>query len=153
MFFPQDANTETIMAKAHISSSSATDKTIRGIDRKREQERRFMLNKAKEHAEELAAKLVQRLLDKGIIEATSVQGLHDSFTEQLKKLAAMEEFDVQLKVAPIRTLVPDPNIISLYLTQFVIEDLVNHPAIQDIYGEDLDVYLSIDSIFKALRPA
>ncbi len=112
-----------------------------------------MLNKAKEHAEELAAKLVQRLLDKGIIEATSVQGLHDSFTEQLKKLAAMEEFDVQLKVAPIRTLVPDPNIISLYLTQFVIEDLVNHPAIQDIYGEDLDVYLSIDSIFKALRPA
>ncbi len=112
-----------------------------------------MLNKAKEHADELAVKVVQRLLDKGIVETTTVQGLHDSFTEQLKKLAGLEEFDIQLKVAPIRTLVPDPNIISLYLTQFVIEDLISHPAIQDIYGEDLDVYLAIDSVFKALRPA
>jgi hypothetical protein len=140
------------MAKAHISSSSATDKTIRSIDRKREQERRFMLHKARENADELAAKLVQRLLDKEIIETTSVQSLHDIFEEQLKKLAGMEEFDIQLKVAPLRTLVPDPNIISLYLTQFIIEDLINHSAIQDIYGEDLDIYLAADSIFKILRP-
>lgn len=140
------------MAKAHISSSSATDKTIRSIDRKREQERRFMLNKARENADELAAKLVQRLLDKEIIETNSVQILHDLFEEQLKKLAGMEEFDIQLKVAPLRTLVPDPNIISLYLTQFIIEDLINHSAIQDIYGEDLDIYLAADSIFKILRP-
>jgi hypothetical protein len=140
------------MAKAHVSSSSATDKTIRSIDRKREQERRFMLHKAKENASELAGKLVQRLIDKGIVETSSVQILHDTFEEQLKKLAGLEEFDVQLKVAPIRTLVPDPNIISLYLTQFIIEDLINHSAIQDIYGEDLEVYLATDSIFKALRP-
>lgn len=140
------------MAKAHISSSSATDKTIRSIDRKREQERRFMLHKARENADELAAKLVQRLLDKEIIETTSIQSLHDIFEEQLKKLAGMEEFDIQLKVAPLRTLVPDPNIISLYLTQFIIEDLINHSSIQDIYGEDLDIYLAADSIFKILRP-
>jgi len=140
------------MAKAHISANNATDKTIRSIDRKREQERRFMLQKAKENADELAAKLVQRLIDKGIIETSSVQSLHDTFEEQLKKLATLEEFDIQLKVAPLRTLVPDPNIISLYLTQFIIEDLINHSAIQDIYGEDLDIYLAADSIFKTLRP-
>ncbi|MBV5306319.1 MAG: hypothetical protein J0652_06470 [Desulfobulbaceae bacterium] len=140
------------MAKAHISANNATDKTIRSIDRKREQERRFMLQKARENANELAAKLVQRLIDKGIIETTSVQNLHDTFEEQLKKLSNLEEFDIQLKVAPLRTLVPDPNIISLYLTQFIIEDLINHSAIQDIYGEDLDIYLATDSIFKSLRP-
>jgi hypothetical protein len=140
------------MAKAHISSTNATDKTIRSIDRKREQERRFMLQKAKENADELAAKLVQRLIDKGIVETSSVQSLHDTFEEQLKKIATLEEFDIQLKVAPLRTLVPDPNIISLYLTQFIIEDLINHSAIQDIYGEDLDIYLAADSIFKTLRP-
>jgi len=140
------------MAKAHISSTNATDKTIRSIDRKREQERRFMLQKAKENANELAVKLVQRLIDKGIIETSSIQSLHDTFAEQLKKLATLEEFDIQLKVAPLRTLVPDPNIISLYLTQFIIEDLINHSAIQDIYGEDLDIYLAADSIFKTLRP-
>lgn len=140
------------MAKAHISPNNATDKTIRSIDRKREQERHFMLQKARENADELAAKLVQRLIDKGIVETTSVQSLHATFEEQLKQLANLDEFEIQLKVAPVRTLVPDPNIISLYLTQFIIEDLINHSAIQDIYGEDLDIYLTIDSIFKALRP-
>ncbi|MBU0663574.1 MAG: hypothetical protein KJ990_03420 [Proteobacteria bacterium] len=140
------------MAKAHISPNNATDKTIRSIDRKREQERRFMLQKARENADEFAAKLVQRLIDKGIVETTSVQSLHDTFEEQLKKLANLDEFEIQLKVAPIRTLVPDPNIISLYLTQFIIEDLINHSAIQDIYGEDLEIYLTTDSIFKTLRP-
>jgi hypothetical protein len=140
------------MAKSHISPNSATDKTIRSIDRKREQERRFMLQKARENADELAAKLVQRLIDKGIVETTSVQSLHDTFEEQIKKLANLDEFEIQLKVAPVRTLVPDPNIISLYLTQFIIEDLINHSAIQDIYGEDLEIYLTTDSIFKILRP-
>lgn len=140
------------MAKAHISANNATDKTIRSIDRKREQERRFMFQKARENADEFAAKLVQRLLDKGIVETSSVQSLHDTFEDQLKKLANLDEFEIQLKVAPIRTLVPDPNIISLYLTQFIIEDLINHSAIQDIYGEDLDIYLATDSIFQALRP-
>lgn len=111
-----------------------------------------MLQKARENADELAAKLVQRLIDKGIVETTSVQSLHATFEEQLKQLANLDEFEIQLKVAPVRTLVPDPNIISLYLTQFIIEDLINHSAIQDIYGEDLDIYLTIDSIFKALRP-
>jgi hypothetical protein len=140
------------MAKVHISANSTTDKTIRSIDRKREQERRFMLHKAKENANELAAKLVQRLIDKGIVETSSVQGLHDTLEEQLRKLANLDEFDIQLKVAPLRTLVPDPNIISLYITQFIIEDLINHSSIQDIYGEDIDIYLATDSIFKTLRP-
>ena len=140
------------MAKSHISPNNATDKTIRSIDRKREQERRFMLQKARENADELAAKLVQRLIDKGIVETTSVQSLHDTFEEQIKKLANLDEFEIQLKVAPVRTLIPDPNIISLYLTQFIIEDLINHSAIQDIYGEDLEIYLATDSIFKILRP-
>ncbi|MBW6520069.1 MAG: hypothetical protein K0A99_03525 [Desulfoarculaceae bacterium] len=140
------------MMKVHISPNSTTDKTIRSIDRKREQERRFMLQKARENADELAAKLVQRLIDKGIVETTSVQSLHDTFEEQLKKMANLDEFEIQLKVAPLRTLVPDPNIISLYLTQFIIEDLINHSAIQDIYGEDLEIYLTTDSIFTILRP-
>lgn len=145
-------STEKIMAKAHISSTSATDKTIRSIDRKREQERRFMLQKSKENAEELATKLVQRLLDKGVIETTSTQILQNVFAEQLRRLSSLEDFDIQIKVAPIRTIVPDPNIVSLYLTQFIIEDLIDHSAIQDIYGEDLDIYQATDSVFQVLRP-
>jgi hypothetical protein len=140
------------MAKAHISATNATDKTIRAIDRKRERERRFILNKARDNAEEFATRLTQRLIDREILEINSVQGVRDVFTTQIKSLPDMEEFDIQMKVAPIRTLIPDPNILSLYLTAYVIEDLVDNPAIEDVFGEDLDIYRAIDSIFKVLRP-
>ncbi len=140
------------MAKAHISATNATDKTIRAIDRKRERERRFILNKARDNAEEFAARLTQRLIDREIIELNSVQSVRDVFITQLRLLPDMEEFDLQLKVAPIRTLIQDPNIVSLYLTGYVIEDLINNPAIEDIFGEDIDIYRAIDSVFKILRP-
>ncbi|MBU0942813.1 MAG: hypothetical protein KJ804_19040 [Proteobacteria bacterium] len=140
------------MAKIHISATNATDKTIRTIDRKRERERRFILRKARDNAEEFSAKLVQRLIDREVIETDSVQSLRDVFVGLLKKLPEMEEFDLQMKVAPIRTLIPDPNILSLYLTQYVIEDLINHPSIEDIFGDDIDIYRAIDSVFKVLRP-
>lgn len=140
------------MAKAHISATNATDKTIRAIDRKRERERRFILNKARDNAEEFASRLTQRLIDREIIELNSVQSVRDAFVAQLRLLPDMEEFDLQLKVAPIRTLIQDPNIVSLYLTGYVIEDLINNPAIEDIFGEDIDIYRAIDSVFKILRP-
>ncbi len=140
------------MAKAHISATNTTDKTIRAIDRKRERERQFILKKAKENAEEFSARLTQRLIDREVVETTSVQALREVFTQQLRDLASMDEFDIQLKVAPNRTLIPDPNIVSLYLTQYIIEDLINNPAIEDIFGEDIDVYRAVDSIFKVLRP-
>ena len=140
------------MAKAHISATNATDKTIRAIDRKRERERRFILNKARDNAEEFSARLTQRLIDREIIELNSVQSVRDVFITQLRLLPDMEEFDLQLKVAPIRTLIQDPNIVSLYLTGYVIEDLINNPAIEDIFGEDIDIYRAIDSVFKILRP-
>ncbi|MCF8057156.1 MAG: hypothetical protein K9K37_11040 [Desulfocapsa sp.] len=140
------------MAKAHISATNATDKTIRAIDKKRERERNFILNKARENAEEFAARLTQRLIDREIIEINSVQKVRDVFTGQLKNLANMDEFDIQMKVAPVRTLVPDPNIVSLYLTAYVIEDLIENRAIEDVFGEDLDIYRAIDSVFKVLRP-
>jgi len=140
------------MAKAHISATNATDKTIRAIDRKRERERRFILKKAKENAEEFSARLTQRLIDREVIETNSVQALRDIFIQQLQDLASMDEFDIQMKVAPNRTLIPDPNIVSLYLTQYIIEDLINNPAIEDIFGEDIDVYRAVDSVFKILRP-
>ncbi len=140
------------MAKAHISATNATNKTIRAIDRKRERERRFILKKAKENAEEFATRLTQRLTDREIIEVNSLQTIREVFAKQLQQLASMDEFDIQMKVAPNRTLIPDPNIVSLYITQYIIEDLINNPAVEDIFGEDIDVYRAVDSIFKVLRP-
>ena len=136
----------------HISPNSSTNRTINAIDRKREQERRFLLTKARENAAELATSLVQRLLDEHIIETNSDRAIRETVENQLKKLGDMEEFDMMFKVAPIRSVAQDPNIISLFMTQFVIEDLVEHPNIQDVFGDDLDVYKAVDSIFSKIRP-
>ena len=139
------------MAKPSISANRSTEKTVHAIDRKREQERKKLFHQARDHADLLATKLVQRLIDKGVLETTSPQAVREVVEEHLKKLPTIEDFDLQLKLAPVRTLVQDPNMVSLYLTQVVIEDLVNHPNITDIYGADIDVYLAVDSILKALR--
>jgi hypothetical protein len=140
------------MAKVNISANRATDKTIRAIDRKREQERRKMFRQAKDHAEPLAAKLVQRLIDRDIIEVTSVTNIRSAVEEHLAKLGYLEDFELQMKIAPVRTLVQDPNVVSLYFTQYIVEDLINHPDMQDVFGDDLDVYRAVDSVFRVLRP-
>lgn len=136
----------------HMNPSSSTNKTIDAIDRKRERERRFMLRKARENAPELATALVQRLLDQRIIETNSDQAIRDAMEKQLTAMSSMEEFDMQFKIAPIRNLTQDPNLISLYITQYIVEDLIDHPHIQDVFGDDLDVYKAVDSVLSQIRP-
>ena len=103
-------------------------------------------------AEELSTRLVQRLLDKHILETTSENAIREAFSKQLKKLSDMEEHDINFKIAPIRQLVPNANFISLYMTQYIIEDLIDHRDIEDIFGEEGDIYMAVDSVLGALRP-
>lgn len=140
------------MAHHYSNPYGADDRASRAIDRKREKEREQMLSSTFKNAEELSLKLVQRLLDKHIIETTSDSAIRELFTNILRKLPDMEDFEIQFKIAPLRTLVNDPNFISLYLTQYIIEDLINHNKIQDIFGDDLEIYQAVDSIFSTLRP-
>ena len=136
----------------HINPNQRTNKTIDAIDRKRERERYFLLTKAREHAPELATSLVQRLIDEHIIETDSVRDIQETIEKQLRNAVDMEEFDMQFKVAPIRSVSQDPNILSLYMTQYIIEDLIDHPKIKDIFGDDLKVYTVVDSVLSKIRP-
>jgi hypothetical protein len=130
----------------------AGDRAVAAIDRKRERERRYMLKTAYKNADELALRLVQRLLDREIIETTSDSAIREVFSDLLRGLSDMEDFEIQFKIAPIRQLVVDPNFLSLYLTQYIIEDLMNHPKIEDVFGDDVDVYKAVDSVFDSIRP-
>ncbi len=137
---------------ARVFNSSATDKAINALDRKREQERMYMLSMTYKNAEELATKLVQRLLDQGIIETNSAQAMREVFTDLLRKISDMEEFDVQFKIAPIRSIATDPNFISLYVTQYIIEDLLDNPKVLDVFGDDLEIYNVVESVLSLIRP-
>ena len=135
----------------HINPSRSTNKAIDALDRKRERERRFILNKARDNAQDLATILVQRLMDEHIIETNDVHAIQQGVERQLREPADMEEFEIRLKVADIRTLVPDPNILTLYLTAYVIDDLIKHPKIQDVFGDDLDVYNAVHIVLSKLK--
>ncbi len=136
----------------HLNPSNSTNKTIDAIYRKRERERRFILNKARDNAQELAIRLVQRLVDDHIIETNNIEAIQEGVERQLREPADMDEFEIRLKIADIRTLVPDPNILSLYITAYIIDDLINNTHIQDIFGDDLDIYRAVDSIIGMMRP-
>lgn len=138
---------------AHHSSNpySNDQKTSNAIDRKREKERYHMMQQAFKNADELSTRLVQRLLDTKIIETTAENTIREVFSKILRRMPEMEEFDINFKIAPVRSLVPNPNVISLYLTVYITEDLVNHPKIQDIFGDDLEIYQAVDSVLKALQ--
>lgn len=136
----------------HINPSNSTNKTIDAIDRKRERQRLLLLKKARENSSELAVALVQRLLDQHIIETNSTTAIQEAIEKQLQTMGDMEEFEMRFKIAPIRNLTQDPNIASLFITQYIIEDLIDHDNIQDVFGDDLDVYQAVDSILKAIRP-
>lgn len=111
-----------------------------------------MLSTAYKYADDLAIKLVQRLLDMKIIETTSQSAITEVFANQLHGLQDMEEFDINFKTAPVRQLVINPNFMSLYFTQYIIEDLINHDKIDDVYGDDVDIYKAVDSVLDKIRP-
>ena len=137
----------------HINPSGSTNKAIDALDRKRERERRFILSKARDNAPELAVRVVQRLIDEHIIETNDLQAVQEGFERQLREPAEMEEFEIRLKIADIRSLVPNPNILSLYLTAYIIDDLVDHPKIQDVFGDDAAIYNAVDAVLSKLRPS
>ncbi|OQX19436.1 MAG: hypothetical protein BWK76_04500 [Desulfobulbaceae bacterium A2] len=139
------------MAKPFLGANNATNRTINAIDRKRDRERRHWLVKVRDEAPELAVALIQRLMDEHIIETTSNQALSELMEKQLRQLIDMDEFDLQFKVAPLRSIVTNPNLVCLYLTQYIIEDLINHPKVQDIFGNDADIYRVVETVVTKKR--
>jgi hypothetical protein len=56
------------------------------------------------------------------------------------------EFDYKYFIAPIRDIVPRPNPISLYITQYILEVVLNDPNIIDVYGTDVDIYKVVNKV-------
>ena len=91
-------------------------------------------------ADELAQKLAMKLVENKLIETTSMRDVEEQLAGSLGELLQAEDFDIQYAIAPLRNLVPRPNRVSLYVTAFVIERLINHRSVVDIYGTDEELY-------------
>lgn len=125
---------------------------ISKLDHAKESQRVNALHLLREHLENISSRVATKLIEERLIETTSMDDLESQLQFCLEALLAAEEFEIQLQTANIRTLVPRPNFISLYLTAFITEKLINHKCIVEMYGTDEDIYHCINKQVLRLIP-
>jgi hypothetical protein len=131
------------MAK-NFRPSKRESRIISEIESSREQERRKAINKTKECIEPLSNNLAMKLVENKLIETKNKDAIEEQMAAALEKLTRADAFDVDYQVAPFRRLVSSPNIVSLYITAFILEQLINHKDVEDIYGTDDEIYNCVD---------
>ena len=118
-------------------------KLLSKIESSKERERIQTINAVRNDVDGFSNKIAMKLVEKGLIETVSKNTIQEQLAKCLDRLCRAEDFDIDYQVAPFRGLVSSPNIASLYITSFVVENLINHKDVIDIYGSDEDIYFCI----------
>ena len=93
-----------------------------------------------------------KLIENDLVETTNKNALEEQIKICLEKLGRLDDFDIDYQIAPLRNLVPQPQIVSLYVTAFVIEKLIKHKDVVDIFGSDEEIYRTINQQVKRFLP-
>ena len=131
------------MAKV-FRPSNRESRILSRIETSKERARRLVIEQTRNVLEPLSNALAMKLIEEKLIHTTSKGDIQKQIAASLEKLSRSDEFDIDYQIAPLRNLVPRPNIVSLYLTVFVVEKLVNHRSVEDIYGSDEEIYNCIN---------
>ena len=138
---------------AKIFRPSTRESTILSkIESSKEYERRQAINAVRDRMEPMANSISMRLVESKLVETTNKNTIEEQIQKCLEKLSRSDDFEVDYQVAPIRRLVPHPHIVSLYVTAFVIEKLIKHKDIVDIFGSDEEIYLCINREVRRYLP-
>jgi hypothetical protein len=129
-------------------SGRVHDKLVNRLERQEKQRAYQQGRFFKFKLDDIHGKLVQALLREEIIETDNVAAFSSALKKGMKKAVNSSEFDFTYFISPIRTLVPRPNPHSLYMTQYLMEVLINDPAVIEIYGTDEDVYHVINKVIS-----
>jgi len=124
--------------------SSGEAKILSRIESSKEYARRKGIERARDQIEPLSNAIAMKLVESNLVETTNKNILEEQITQCIKNLSYGEDFDIDYKIAPFRHIIPNPNIVSLYVTAFVIENLINHKVVVDIFGSDEEIYLCIN---------
>ena len=123
------------------------------IESQKERTRRLAINSIKDCIDPLSNAIAMKLVDDNLVETTNKNTLEEQIKICLEKLGRADDFEIDYQVSPIRNLVPQPHVVTLYLTAFIIEKLLNHKDVVDIYGSDEDIYLNIHQQIIKFLPA
>lgn len=122
------------------------------IESSKERDRRLSINMVREHGDALGNAIAMKLVENKIVETRSKNSLEEQITNKLNELGKADDFDIDYKIAPYRNLISNPNLVSLYITAFVLENLINHKDVVDIYGSDDEVYHCINKQIMKFLP-
>ena len=97
---------------------------------------------------EIHNRLSQSLLMNKIIETDNPAAVSTAILNGLKKALRSSDFDLKYFISPIRELVPRPNPYSLFMTQYIMEVLIEDPGVIEIYGTDEEIYGVVNQVFS-----
>ena len=138
---------------AKLFRPSSRESTILSkIESTKEYMRRLAISKVRDCSEPLANAISSKLIEKSLVETTNQNSFEEQIRSCLDKMTRMEDFDIDYQIAPLRNIVPQPQIVSLYVTAYVIEKLINHKDVVDIYGSDEEIYFTINQQVKKFLP-
>jgi len=124
--------------------SSRESKLLSRIESSKERVRRFAIDQTKNVLEPLSNAIAMKLIEERLVETNNKDEIQKQIAGSLEKLTRQDDFEVDYQIAPFRNLVRRPSIVSLYLTAFVIEQLINHRSVKDVYGSDEEIYNCIN---------
>jgi len=122
------------------------------IESSKEHARRRSIVSAREHVETLGGAITNKLVENQLVETTNKNSLEEQIVKCLETLVRADDFDIDYLVSPYRQLVPNPNVVSLYVTAFLLEKLINHKSVVDIYGADVEIYSCINQQVIKILP-
>ena len=114
------------------------------IESSKEYARRKAIEAVKDHDEALSNAIAMKLVENNLVETTNKNVLEEQILKCLERLTRSDEFEIDYQNAPFRHIVPQPHVVSLYVTSFVIETLINHRVVVDIFGSDEEIYFCIN---------
>ena len=122
------------------------------IESSKEHARRRTISAARDHIDTLGNAIAMKLVETQLVETTDKNGLEEQIVKCLDDLSRADEFDIDYLIAPYRQLVKHPNVVSIYLTAYLLEKLINHRTVVDIFGSDNDIYGCIhEQVVKILH--
>ena len=120
--------------------SNRESRILSKIESSKERAQRHAIEQLRDVIDSLSNTVAMKLIEEKLIETTRKEDIEQQIAGSLKKLTRADEFEIDYQIAPLRNLAPRPNIVTLYLTSFVVEQLIKHRSVEEIYGSDEEIY-------------
>ena len=113
------------------------------IESSKEYARRRSIDSAQDHIDRLSNAIAMKLVENKLVETQNKGSLEEQILKSIEQVGRAEDFDIDFMIAPVRNLVANPNVVSLFVTAYVLEKVINHKDTVDIFGSDEEIYYCI----------